>query len=132
MAALTWDFSSDTAVNHNKIVLFFDIQGAASATATDDVFMIDNLEFRAFSALAVNKFTANSIKMHPNPASGIVKFSTTLGDALSVSVFDLLGKQVIPVQTIKSELNISALNPGMYFVNMVQGASSVTKKLLVN
>ena len=129
---LTWDFSSDTAVNHNKIVLFFDIQGAASATATDDIFMIDNLEFRAFSALAVNKSTANSIKMHPNPASGIVKFSKTLGDALSVSVFDLLGKQVIPVQTIKSELNISALNPGMYFVNMVQGASSVTKKLLVN
>lgn len=129
---LTWDFSSDTAVNHNKIVLFFDIQGAASATATDDIFMIDNLEFRAFSALAVNKSTANSIKMHPNPASGIVKFSKTLGDALSVSVFDLLGKQVIPVQTIKSELNIYALNPGMYFVNMVQGASSVTKKLLVN
>jgi len=73
----------------------------------------------------------SSVKMYPNPASGIVKFSTALGDALSVSVFDLLGKLVISVQTIQSELNISNLNPGVYFVRMEQGASSITKKLLV-
>tara|TARA_B110000046_G_scaffold43948_1_gene48938 strand:+ start:2898 stop:3041 length:144 start_codon:yes stop_codon:yes gene_type:complete len=47
-------------------------------------------------------------------------------------VYDLLGKQVIPAQTIQSELNIASLNPGMYFVNMKQGASVATKKLLVN
>ena len=130
---LTWNFSSDTAVDHNKIVLFFDISGAASAAATDDVFMIDNLEFRAFSALAVNKFTASSVKMYPNPASsGVVKFSTALGDTLIVSVFDLLGKLVQPAQVIQSELNISSLKPGVYFVRMEQGANSITKKLLVN
>ena len=129
---LTWNFSSDTAVDHNKIVLFFDISGAASATATDDVFMIDNLEFRAFSALAVNKFTASSVKMHPNPASGIVRFSTALGDTLSVSIFDLLGKLVQPAQVIQSELNISGLVPGIYFVKIDQGVNSITEKLLVN
>ena len=128
---LTWDFSSATATNNNKIVVFFDISGAASATATDDVFMIDNLEFRAFSALAVDKFTASSVKMHPNPASGIVKFATATSEPLSVSVYDLLGKQVMPAQTIQSELNISGLNPGMYFAKIDQGANSITKKLLV-
>jgi hypothetical protein len=102
-----------------------------SGTNPSDVY-IDNIYFWKAATAGLDEPSLNSIKMHPNPAIGIVKFSTTLGDALSVSVFDLLGKQVIPVQTIKSELNISALNPGMYFVNMVQGASSVTKKLLVN
>lgn len=102
-----------------------------SGTNPSNVY-IDNIYFWKAATADLDEASLNSIKMHPNPASGIVKFSTTLGDALSVSVFDLLGKQVIPVQTIKSELNISALNPGMYFVNMVQGASSVTKKLLVN
>ena len=93
--------------------------------------MIDNLEFRAFSALAVDKFTASSVKMHPNPASGIVKFATATSEPLSVSVYDLLGKQVMPAQTIQSELNISGLNPGMYFAKIDQGANSITKKLLV-
>ncbi|MDA9970434.1 T9SS type A sorting domain-containing protein [Flavobacteriaceae bacterium] len=83
------------------------------------------------STAGLDGSSLSSVKMYPNPASGIVKFSTALGDALSVSVFDLLGKLVIPVQTIQSELNISNLNPGVYFVRMEQGASSITKKLLV-
>jgi len=74
----------------------------------------------------------NSVKMHPNPAKGVVKFSTASSELLRVSVYDLLGKQVIPIQTVKSELNISSLYPGVYFVKMDQGTKSVTKKLLVN
>ena len=73
----------------------------------------------------------SSVKMHPNPASGIVRFATASSEVLSVSVFDLLGKEVMPAQTIQSELSITGLNPGIYFVKMEQGASSITKKLLV-
>ena len=73
----------------------------------------------------------SSIKMHPNPASGVLKFTRATTELLNVSVYDLLGKQVMPAQTIQSELNISSLNPGMYFVRMEQGASSLTKKLIV-
>jgi len=81
---------------------------------------------------SVDDFFANSVKLHPNPANGVVRFSTVTNEALEVSVYDLLGKQVIPVRTVQSQLNISSLNPGMYFVNMKQGASVATKKLLVN
>jgi hypothetical protein len=84
------------------------------------------------STASVDDFFAKAVKLHPNPANGIVKFSTVTNEALEVSVYDLLGKQVIPAQTIQSELNIASLNPGMYFVNMKQGASVATKKLLVN
>ena len=81
---------------------------------------------------SVDDFFANSVKLHPNPANGVVRFSTVTNEALEVSVYDLLGKQVIPARTVQSELNISSLNPGMYFVNMKQGTSVATKKLLVN
>ena len=84
------------------------------------------------STAGVDDFFANSVKLHPNPANGVVRFSTVTNEALEVSVYDLLGKQVIPVRTVQSELNISSLNPGMYFVNMKQGTSVATKKLLVN
>jgi hypothetical protein len=80
----------------------------------------------------VDDFFANAVKLHPNPAYGVVNISTPTNAALEVSVHDLLGKLVIPVQTIQSQLNISSLNPGMYFVNMKQGTNTVTKKLLVN
>ena len=69
--------------------------------------------------------------MYPNPANGVVYFSAPANDALTVSVFDLLGKQVMDAQNVQSQLNISSLNPGMYFVKMTQGSSSATKKLVV-
>ena len=73
-----------------------------------------------------------SFFMSKKLTSGIVRFSTALGDTLSVSIFDLLGKLVQPAQVIQSELNISGLVPGIYFVKIDQGVNSITKKLLVN
>ena len=83
------------------------------------------------STAGLDDLSLNSLKMHPNPASGIVKFATASSEVLSVSVYDLLGKEVMPAQTIQSELSITGLNPGMYFVRMEQGGNSLTKKLLV-
>ena len=104
--------------------------GSATGGTQGDVY-IDNLYLYTAPTAGIDDHSLSSVKMHPNPASGIVKFSTALGEALSVSVFDLLGKLVMPVQTIQSELNISGLNPGMYFAKIDQGANSITKKLLV-
>ena len=84
------------------------------------------------STASVDDFSTHSVKMHPNPASGFVKFSSALSKTLNVSVFDLLGKLVIPVQNIQSQLNISSLTSGVYFVKMDQGSNSLTKKLIVN
>lgn len=93
---------------------------------------VDNIYFWKSATAGIDDHSLNAIKMHPNPANGIVRFSTASSELLNVSVYNLLGKQVMPVQTIQSELNISSLNPGMYFVKMKQGSSIATKQLLVN
>ena len=128
---LTFDFTADTSVTHNKVVIFVDFETAASAVPADDVFMIDNLEFDVLSTLSAKSFSSSSVKMYPNPANDILNFSSASKKALNVAVYDLLGKQVLRANAIQSELNISSLNPGMYFVNMTQGSSTSTKKLLV-
>ncbi|MDC1265572.1 carbohydrate binding domain-containing protein [Flavobacteriaceae bacterium] len=97
----------------------------------DKTMYVDNVYFWKAPAAGLEDPSLSSVKMHPNPASGIVRFATASSEVLSVSVFDLLGKEVMPIQTIQSELSITGLNPGMYFVKMEQGASSITKKLLV-
>ena len=92
----------------------------------------DNIYFWKAPTAGLDDHSLNSLKMYPNPANGIVKFSTVTNEALEVSVHDLLGKQVVPVQTIQSQLNISSLNPGVYFVTMKQGTNTATKKLVIN
>ena len=122
---------------------FSQVQGTWDATAqgrvdqvlvdiVDDTTMyVDNVYFWKTPTGDIDGPSLSSIKMHPNPANGVLKFTRATTELLNVSVYDLLGKKVMPVQTIQSELNISSLNPGMYFVRMDQGASSLTKKLIV-
>ena len=105
--------------------------GSATGGTNGDAY-IDNIYFWKAPTAGVDDFFANAVKLHPNPAYGVVNISTPTNAALEVSVHDLLGKLVIPVQTIQSQLNISSLNSGMYFVNMKQGTNTATKKLLVN
>ncbi|MDA9028578.1 T9SS type A sorting domain-containing protein [Flavobacteriaceae bacterium] len=100
-------------------------------TSESNTHYVDNFYFYKSPTAGLEDISANSVKMYPNPANGVVYFSTTANDALTVSVFDLLGKQVMDAQNVQSQLNISSLNPGMYFVKMTQGASSATKKLVV-
>jgi len=81
---------------------------------------------------SLDDIAANAVKMYPNPAKGVLNISTSSNEAIDVSVYDLLGKQVLNVSKVQTQLNISSLTPGMYFVKMKQGASIATKHLLVN
>jgi len=80
---------------------------------------------------SVDDFATNSVKMFPNPAKGFVNFSSASNEVLDVAVYDMLGKEVLRANAVQSQLNISSLNPGMYFVNMTQGSTVSTKKLVV-
>jgi len=108
---------------------FYGLDGA-NADGSYDIYL-DNIYLYTGTALSVDKINVLNVNMYPNPANGVVYFSTPANDALTVSVFDLLGKQVMDAQNVQSQLNISSLNPGMYFVKMTQGSSSATKKLVV-
>jgi len=102
-----------------------------AGTNPSDVY-IDNIYFWKSPTASIDDHSLNSVKLYPNPAKGVVNFSMVSNEALEVSVYDLLGKQVLRAENVQSQLNISSLNPGMYFVNMTQGSSVSTKKLLVN
>ena len=70
--------------------------------------------------------------MYPNPANDFVNFYSVSNDVLEVAIYDMLGKQVLRSDLVQSQLNISSLHPGMYFVNITQGAYVTSKKLVVN
>jgi len=123
--------SEFTGVDLSKIfqLKFYGLNGA-NADGTLDIYL-DNIYFYTGVPLSVDKNNILNVNLFPNPAKGVVNFSSASNAALDVSVYDMLGKQVLRAEAVQSQLNISSLNPGMYFVKMTQGSSTSTKKLLV-
>ncbi|MDA9057536.1 T9SS type A sorting domain-containing protein [Flavobacteriaceae bacterium] len=108
---------------------FYGLNGT-NADGTLDIYL-DNIYFYTGVPLSVDKNNILNVNLYPNPAKGVVNFSSASNAALDVSVYDMLGKQVLRAEAVQSQLNISSLNPGMYFVKMTQGSNSSTKKLVV-
>ena len=87
-----------------------------------------------FSTLSTNNIVANTttFSLYPNPTStGFVNIKTSNNEAISVSVYNVLGKQVINTTLNNTPLNVSSLNAGVYIVNINLNGNTTTKKLVV-
>lgn len=75
---------------------------------------------------------SNGFNLYPNPTStGVVTIQTKSNQPLQVSVFDVLGKQVISKTVLNSTLDVSNLKSGIYLVQVTQDDSTSTKKLVI-
>ena len=50
---------------------------------------------------------------------------------MTVSVFDVLGKQVLNQTVTNNRLNVSGLNSGIYIMKISQDNATITKKLVI-
>jgi len=125
---LTFDFSSEIGSTFDRLVVIPDFD---DSRFQDHVTYFDQISFGNQTA-GLDDFTLNSVKMYPNPANDFVNFYSVSNDVLEVAIYDMLGKQVLRSDLVQSQLNISSLHPGMYFVNITQGAYVTSKKLVVN
>ncbi|WP_203294655.1 T9SS type A sorting domain-containing protein [Luteirhabdus pelagi] len=82
-------------------------------------------------SLAVGNNSLDTFAIFPNPTNGntINIVSQNTGEK-QVVIFDVLGKRVMEA-TINEQMNVSALNSGVYIVKISQGNATVTKKLVV-
>lgn len=82
--------------------------------------------------LSAKQFEANNFKMYPNPTSlGYVKLLSKNNAPMTVSVFDLLGKQVLYKAVKNNTVDVSSLKTGLYLMKVTQDNASITKKLVV-
>ena len=73
------------------------------------------------------------LKVYPNPVSnGVLHIESNLNAERTVSLFDVLGKEVIKTTTSNTTINIANLNSGIYIVKITEGEKTATKKLIVN
>ena len=81
----------------------------------------------------------NNLQYYPNPSNGKFKlsFSAAKGELTTVKIYDQEGKEVYSEEfpqfagSFSREIDISNFGQGIFFLRVVQGSNSLTKKLLI-
>ena len=72
------------------------------------------------------------LNFYPNPVSnGKIYIISKLSLDKEITIFDVLGKKVLQTILNSRELNISALSPGVYIIQIKEGEATATRKLIV-
>ena len=97
---------------------------------------IDEIRIAATPAqlLANDQFNSEiaGLKIYPNPVTNGTLFvdTTTNGDK-SITIFDLLGKQVFNSTTSSNSINIGSINTGLYIIKVTEDGKTSTSKLMI-
>jgi hypothetical protein len=120
------------ATDLSDISYFFLRQDSTSETGS---LQIDELKITTTwseATLSTKKQNIENFKIYPNPTSlGYVNISSKSNSKLDVSVFDVLGKQVIKETVNDNVLNVSKLNSGIYIMKVSQDDATTTQKLVI-
>jgi hypothetical protein len=80
--------------------------------------------------LSVDDFSVNSLKIYPNPTTGIINLNLPANsDAFQVTITDMIGRN-IPVILSNGQINISNFSNGIYLVSINTGTQMVTKRII--
>lgn len=123
---LEWQSVSKDLTPNTTVQLV--IEGRTNAS--DESFWFDNIVFDG--AMGIHNQASKHFSIFPNPTSkGYVNIISETGRAKSVTVFDILGKEVIKKTLNGTRLNVSDLKSGIYIIQVVEGKTSITNKLVI-
>ncbi|WCO01384.1 T9SS type A sorting domain-containing protein [Psychroserpens ponticola] len=124
--------SGDVVTSFNQFAIRQDSTNETAFTLFDELRIGTSWADVTPTTLSIDDFSSNRFKVYPNPTSlGYVNIASANSEAISVTVFDILGKQVINETLSNNRLNVSALNTGVYIMKVTQNNASVTKKLII-
>ncbi len=109
-----------------------DIVGAKANIYFDYNFPVETNEAEtSFRVLGVEEYNSLKIVIYPNPAYGLINIQAA-SVIKNIGIYDLQGR-LIDTSTINNqntELNISALKPGVYFLSIDTQTGTVFKKFI--
>lgn len=96
-------------------------------------FNVDDLTIEVPASSA--SFVANSISIYPNPATSVINLTSKDGLTFeNVTIVDVNGRTVktVAINQTQSQINVSELNSGIYFLNIETNEGSTVKKFIKN
>ncbi|WP_452224006.1 T9SS type A sorting domain-containing protein [Lacinutrix chionoecetis] len=120
----------DWVDNMDLIEILF--RNAGNTDASNGDIIIDYIEFFNNPLLSVDEFSTTNVSIFPNPATDVLTINSDR-EIINISVYDITGKKVISNDNLTNNtLNVSALNTGVYLLNLTDSnKNSVTKKLVI-
>lgn len=105
----------------------------ANDAGSDGLLAIDNFELKAtISSLSTPNFNEiEGLSVYPNPAKEIININSATNGKKSVTVYDILGKQVITTVISNNILSVSQLTKGIYILRISESGKSSTRKLII-
>jgi len=73
----------------------------------------------------------SGLLIYPNPSKGLVNITTSLNAELQVSIFDMLGKEVVYSRTSNNVLNVSNLTSGVYIIKITEANKIANRRLVI-
>ena len=100
---------------------------------SDGILAIDNFEFKAtISSLSTQSFEGiEGLSVYPNPAKEFINISSATNDKKTVTVYDVLGKQVMATVVSNNVLTVSQLNKGIYILKISESGKTSARKLII-
>jgi hypothetical protein len=115
----------------NITALGYDNVSTATPPVLTPQFIPRNIADFSVTLQAQNNEIAG-LKVYPNPVSnGVLHVESNLNTERTISLYDVLGKEVIKTTTSNTTINIANLNSGIYIVKITEGGKTATKKLVV-
>ena len=129
---IDWTYASyEFTAGSHAFIWLYDKNG--NGIAGEDCAWIDDITFpRTCLITGVEEVTGQkSTALYPNPATG--RFTIELAEESNVSIFNMLGQQVMQLDKVSGEQHIQLENApkGMYFVQIQSGSQIEVKKLIL-
>lgn len=98
----------------------------------DEVKLGSTWAYVTSALLGVKENSISGLKLYPNPITdGRLYISSDLNSEKTVSIYDILGKQVLHSKIENETMNVSNLNPGVYIAKITEQGKTATRKLVI-
>lgn len=129
-----WTIPSGQAAGTEYQINISSISDSATLNDTSDaVFTITVSKAPGSSNIGINGSISSNVTMYPNPTTGQLTLSAN-GNINSVIIRNLLGQILYNnnVEAVKTNIDVSNYEAGVYIVNVMVEGEIVTKKLFVH
>jgi hypothetical protein len=124
-----WKFDWTAPMAGTGDVVFY-----GAFTVNEPVTKLDSYSVPENISIGIGENLLNTLKVSPNPCSDYLIIRNTSGSEFSGSLFDSGGQKVLEVRDAGREadmrLDMTALSPGIYFMNLQLDNQSVVKKII--
>jgi hypothetical protein len=84
------------------------------------------------ASASLNDNNIDGLTMYPNPLKeNTLHLTSTANAAMSVQIYDVLGKEVVNSKVMNNTVNVSSLNAGVYIVKVTEEGKTATRKLVI-